>query len=164
MAWHVWSLSSSTVHSDDPTTVAKGPNSKTVTSMAKSTRKTKSGLKSVGPARKPSLSPARIPDAYLEFQAQRPEILKAYEALGEACAMSGPLDRRTVALVKLAISLGAGLDGVARSHARKALAAGCSIEELMHIAHLCAPTIGFPSMMRARRNLQSVLSASEGVK
>jgi AhpD family alkylhydroperoxidase len=83
--------------------------------------------------------------------------MRAYEALGEACAGAGPLDRRTVALVKLAISLSAGLEGAAHSHARKALEAGCTPEELLHVATLLTPTIGFPPMMRARGWVQDVV-------
>lgn len=91
-----------------------------------------------------------IPQAYTRMKQEQPELVAAYEALGAACAEAGPLDARTLALVKLGISLGAGLEGGGRSHARKALEAGCSREEVLHVAHMCAPTIGFPAMMRAR--------------
>ena len=91
-----------------------------------------------------------IPKPYTRMKKEHPALLDAYESLGAACASAGPLDRKTVALVKLGISSGAGLEGAAHSHARKALEAGATAAELLHVAHLCAPTIGFPSMMRAR--------------
>ncbi|MEM6473155.1 MAG: carboxymuconolactone decarboxylase family protein [Planctomycetota bacterium] len=86
-----------------------------------------------------------------------PEFMQAYEAFGEAARESGPLSDREVALVKLAISLGAGLEGASHSHCRKALEAGCSAEDLRHVAMVSAPTIGFPTMMRAKSWVEDVI-------
>ncbi len=91
-----------------------------------------------------------VPGPYAAMRKEHPELVGAYEAFGAECAKAGPLDGRMVALVKLGVSLGAGLEGAAHSHARKALEAGCTREELLHVATLCAPTIGFPGMMRGR--------------
>jgi 4-carboxymuconolactone decarboxylase len=103
-----------------------------------------------------------IPTSYTRMRAEQPELLGAYEAFAQACAESGPLDARTVALVKLAISCGAGLEGGAASHGRKALEAGCTPEELLHVAHLCGPTIGFPAMMRARKLMLEIIEKRGG--
>ncbi|HZS32126.1 MAG TPA: carboxymuconolactone decarboxylase family protein [Methylomirabilota bacterium] len=46
----------------------------------------------------------------------------AYEALGAAAA--GPLDGRTRELVKLALAIGARLEGAVHAHVRRALEAG----------------------------------------
>lgn len=100
-----------------------------------------------------------LPGAYRRMADEQPAMVQAYERFGEATAAAGPLDRRTIALVKLAISMGAGLEGAAHSHARKAIEAGWTKEALLHAAHLCAPTIGFPPMMRARG---WVLDVTEG--
>ena len=91
-----------------------------------------------------------IPKSYRAMHQQHPEMMRAYEEFGEATRNAGPLSNREIALVKLATSIGSGLEGAAKSHARKAIEAGCSIEDLNHIAILSAPTIGFPTMMRAR--------------
>lgn len=91
-----------------------------------------------------------IPKPYQQMKADHPELMDAYESFTAACADSGPLDPRTVALCKLCISMGAGMEGAAHSHARKALEAGWKPEDLLHAAFMCAPTIGFPNMMRAR--------------
>lgn len=101
-----------------------------------------------------------IPSSYKKMRQEQPGILTSYEALGAACAASGPLDARAIALVKLGVSLGAGLEGAAHSHCRKALEAGCTPEELMHVAHLTAPTLGFPSMMRNRNWVMEVVSGA----
>jgi len=91
-----------------------------------------------------------IPKPYQQMKENHPDLVGAYEALGEACAGAGPLDAKTVAMLKLAISTTAGLEGAAHSHTRKALEAGCTRAELEHVVLLCTPTIGFPSMMRGR--------------
>lgn len=91
-----------------------------------------------------------IPKAYLQFKKSQPQLVEHYEALGEACRAAGPLDVKSAALVKLGIAVGSGLEGATHSATRKALAAGCTAEELEHAAILAVTTIGFPAMMRAR--------------
>jgi 4-carboxymuconolactone decarboxylase len=100
-----------------------------------------------------------IPSSYMQMKQSHPDLMKAYEAFGSACASAGPLDATCVALVKLAVSLSTGQEGAAHSHVRKALEAGCTPDQLLHVATLTAPTIGFPSMMRARGWVQDVLDA-----
>lgn len=104
-----------------------------------------------------------IPRPYRQMHEKHPEFMAAYESLGREARRAGPLTEREVALVKLAISLGAGLEGAAHSHCRKALEAGVGLEDLRHVALLSAPTIGFPTMMRARGWVEDVLQkASAG--
>ncbi len=102
-----------------------------------------------------------IPKPYQQMQQTYPELMQSYESFGQAARAAGPLSAREVALVKLAISLGAGLEGAAHSHTRKALAAGCTAEDLRHVAVLTAPTIGFPTMMRSRSWVEDVLEKHE---
>ena len=89
------------------------------------------------------------PKRYTEFKEKYSKIASAYEDLGSAVHAGGPLDDKTRALVKAAISIGAKLEGGAHAHVRKALAAGVTREELYHVALLAIPTIGFPSSMAA---------------
>lgn len=111
-------------------------------------------LRKSGPSKKTPTG--KVPHAYNRFGDSHPQVIECYEALGKACAKSGPLDARTIALCKLAISMGAGLEGAAHSHCRKALEAGWSEAQLNHLAILTAPTIGFPSMMRNRGWVEDV--------
>ncbi len=99
-----------------------------------------------------------IPKPYQQMHQLYPEYMQAYEALGEAARAAGPLSPREIALVKLAISVGAGLEGAAHSHCRKALEVGCVADDLRHVALLAAPTIGFPTMMRARGWVEDVVA------
>ena len=47
----------------------------------------------------------KIPKTYLKFREDYPEVAKNYEALGESLAEIGALEKRTVALVKLALAV-----------------------------------------------------------
>ncbi|GJQ21974.1 MAG: hypothetical protein HBSIN02_23290 [Bacteroidia bacterium] len=98
-----------------------------------------------------------IPKRFQQFTEHYPAVAKAYEQLGDAVHGAGPLDEKTRALVKLAISTGARLEGAVHAHARKALAAGVTPEELRHAVMLSLPTIGLPSMMAALSWVDDVL-------
>jgi 4-carboxymuconolactone decarboxylase len=92
--------------------------------------------------------PGKLPGRYLQFQKRFPEVFKAYDALGAASAEAGPLEGKSRALVKLAIAVGAQMEGAVHSHTRRAVEAGCSTAEIRHVALLAITTIGFPSMMK----------------
>jgi 4-carboxymuconolactone decarboxylase len=92
---------------------------------------------------------SQIPKRYLKFKEDYSDVATAYESMGTAVHQAGPLDEKTRALIKLAVSTGARLEGAVHSHVRKALSAGASKEEMHHVALLALPTIGFPSMMAA---------------
>lgn len=102
---------------------------------------------------------ARLPKRYTRFFERFPDVGKAYERFGESVGKAGPLDEKTRSLVKLGISVGAGLEGAARSHAHKALGAGASKEEVEHVVLLAAPTIGFPRMMQALSGIEEVFES-----
>ncbi|QDT08631.1 carboxymuconolactone decarboxylase family protein [Stieleria marina] len=102
-----------------------------------------------------------IPKSYKKMHSDYPELMQSYESFGQAAREAGPLSAREVALVKLAISIGSGLEGAAHSHCRKALQAGCTPADLHHVAVVSAPTIGFPTMMRARSWVEDVLQKHE---
>ncbi len=104
---------------------------------------------------------SRLPKRYTKFFEENPEVGKAYEQFGAAVAAAGPLDDRTRNLVKLAISIGARMEGASRSHAHKALQAGASASEVRHVALLAAPTIGFPNMMAGLGWVEDVIAHEE---
>ncbi len=97
------------------------------------------------------------PDFFMKMKTKHPRLVEAYEELGEQAKNAGPLDAKTAALVKLAMGIGAGLEGSTHSSARKALAAGCTPDEVRHAAILAVTTLGFPAMMRARAWVEDVL-------
>lgn len=100
---------------------------------------------------------SQIPKQFLKFTEDYPQVAKAYEEMGNAVHTAGPLDDKTRALIKLAISTGAKLEGAVHSHARKALKAGVTKEEMRHAVLLALPTIGLPSMMAAMTWIDDII-------
>jgi AhpD family alkylhydroperoxidase len=99
----------------------------------------------------------KLPAFYETFRAQHPEVARAYETLGDAARAAGPLAPAEAELVKLALAAGARLEGGVHSHARRALAAGATPEQLRHVALLAITTLGFPSAMAVRALIEDVL-------
>lgn len=90
-----------------------------------------------------------LPEPYERVRERYPELAEAYDALGNAAHESGPLSARERRLIKLAMSIGAALEGATHSHARQALRHGIHEDELRHAVLLATTTLGFPSMVRA---------------
>jgi AhpD family alkylhydroperoxidase len=100
----------------------------------------------------------QLPTSFRQFTGENPAVARAYEALGEACAKAGPLDERTRELVKLGMAIGGRLEGAVHSHARRALAAGATAEQIRHVVTLAAPTVGFPTTVAAYTWVEEVLT------
>lgn len=99
---------------------------------------------------------------FQRFSAEYPEVAAAYAELGEAALRAGPLDTKTRALVKLALAVGAWREGAVHSTAGRALASGCTLEEVRHVVVLATTTLGFPSMMAAMRWVDDLVRGSGG--
>jgi alkylhydroperoxidase/carboxymuconolactone decarboxylase family protein YurZ len=99
----------------------------------------------------------QLPKRFKKFQKDFPEIAKAYEELGTAVHKSGPLNERSRALIKLAISTGAGMEGAVHSHTRKAIEAGCTKAEIKQTVMIALPTIGFPATMAAMSWVEDII-------
>lgn len=102
-----------------------------------------------------------IPKPYETFSKNFPDILEKYNALGEACRNSGPLEKKYQQLIKLGISAGANSRGAVMSAARKALTAGATADELRHAVLLALTTTGFPNAMAAMSWVEEVLTKEE---
>ncbi len=74
---------------------------------------------------------------------------------------AAPLDKRAARLVKLGIALRAQVEGVVRSHARRALDEGESREEVRHVGLLALTTIGFPTRAPASGGSKRVIEAAK---
>lgn len=90
------------------------------------------------------MSENRLPDIVQRLADEKPQVWEAYNELGKALAEAGPLDARTERLVKLAMAIGAGLEGAVRAHVRRGHLAGLPKEDLQHAALLGVTTIGWP--------------------
>ena len=100
---------------------------------------------------------ARLPRPYQTFKQSYPRIWQAYDRLGSLSHEAGPLDEKSRALVKLAMAIGAKLEGAVHSHTRRALDAGATPREIRHLVLLGLTTLGFPSTIAALTWVEDVL-------
>jgi alkylhydroperoxidase/carboxymuconolactone decarboxylase family protein YurZ len=55
------------------------------------------------------------------------------------------------------MAIGARLEGAVHSHARRALAAGATPDQIRHVVALAAPTAGFPTTVAAYTWVEDVV-------
>ncbi len=97
---------------------------------------------------------------YHKMKERHPQLLDAVEALGAAVAIAGPLSEKTRQLVQLAAAAAIRSEGAVHSHARRAIKAGASAEEVRHTIMLLTSTIGFPTVVAAMTWADDVLEVS----
>ena len=112
---------------------------------------------------KRSITPPKPPRPWRHVKARYPGVVEAYDGLREACNAAGPLDETTIALVKLAVSIGAGANRTVHMHAKKALRAGASPDALRQIALVAMPTIGLPAALDALRWVDESIDEAQEV-
>ena len=95
------------------------------------------------------MRPGELPSVVEEFAAEYPQVWEAYNRLGETASEAGPLGEKAKRLIKLALAIGAQRQGAVSSHTKRALAAGCTPEELVHVGILAIATIGWPGAFAA---------------
>ncbi|QDT17602.1 carboxymuconolactone decarboxylase family protein [Alienimonas californiensis] len=91
----------------------------------------------------------KLPGTYRAFAAKFPEVVAQHERMAKAVDAAGPLDAKTTFLIKIGISLGAGLESALRSHVRRAMAAGATEQEVEQAILLGMNTCGFPATVAA---------------
>lgn len=92
---------------------------------------------------------ADVPRTFRRFTDRFPEVAAAHEAAGKAGDAAGPLDRKTVELIKLGICVGAGLESATKSHVRRALQHGATRGEVEQAVALAVNPAGFPRAVMA---------------
>lgn len=100
-----------------------------------------------------------LPETFQKIVDKYPDVWKAHEKLTMACAEAGPLDRRTVELIKVGICIGSGLETATQRHALMAIENGASKEEVYHTALMAVTTLGHP---RAAAGWKWIHDALEG--
>lgn len=106
----------------------------------------------------------KLPTRYLEFLSHYRACAGAYEGLAVESRKAAGCSPREAELIKLALSIGARLEGAAHSHARRALAAGVSADELRGVALLAMTTCGFPQAMIGLSWVEDVLAAKSAAR
>jgi len=95
-----------------------------------------------------------------KMKQRHPQLLEAVDAVGVAVAKAGPLSEKARQLVQLAAAAAIRSEGAVHSHARRAVEAGASVEEVRHAILLLTSTIGFPTVVAAMTWADDVLEAS----
>ncbi|MBV9695729.1 MAG: carboxymuconolactone decarboxylase family protein [Gammaproteobacteria bacterium] len=103
-------------------------------------------------------SKKRMPENYQSMVEHYPEYMAALDAVGKAAAQAGPLPEKTRQLVQLAAAAAIRSEGAVHSHARRALSAGASPEEVRHAVISTTSTIGFPNVMAALSWVNDILN------
>lgn len=98
------------------------------------------------------------PKHYQQLGERFPEVLAAVENLGTSIRGAGPLDKKTAELIGLAVAAAAQSVGSVQSHARRAISAGASREEIEHTLLLLISTIGFPKVAAALAWIEETVS------
>jgi len=90
-----------------------------------------------------------LPTTFKEFTRRFPQLAESHEAIARQVDQLGPLDRKSCELIKLGISIGAGLTTATQSHAKRARQEGASLEEIEQAILLTFNTCGFPRTVAA---------------
>lgn len=94
-------------------------------------------------------APAGVPGVFKAFITKYPALGKAHEQIAGAVDDVGPLDAKTLALIKIGICIGAGLESALRSHVRRAMKHGAMHSEIEQAILLGMNTVGFPRTVAA---------------
>jgi alkylhydroperoxidase/carboxymuconolactone decarboxylase family protein YurZ len=101
-----------------------------------------------------------LPEHFHNFVRDYPAVWDAHQKLSEACAESGPLDRKTRELIKVGISGAANQITALQRHAVMAVQAGATEEEVYQAILLLITTIGFPRASAALQWAQKALTST----
>jgi AhpD family alkylhydroperoxidase len=91
----------------------------------------------------------KAPKIYLQLKRRHPRFFDAVDRLGRAVRREGPLNEKTIQLVQLAAAAAIRSEGAVHSHARRALEAGATPDEVRQTLLVLASTIGFPNVIAA---------------
>ncbi len=101
-----------------------------------------------------------LPGTAGQVARERPDLWRAFQALGAETGKAGPLSEREQRLVNLAFAIGSDSEGATHSHTRRASAEGFSAEELDHVAFLGITTVGWPQAIRGLTWIRDVTKGS----
>jgi alkylhydroperoxidase/carboxymuconolactone decarboxylase family protein YurZ len=101
-----------------------------------------------------------LPGSAGQVAREKPELWRAFQALGAAAGQAGPLGEREQRLVNLALAIGADSEGATHSHSRRGTAEGLTADELEHVAFLAITTLGWPRAIRGLTWIRDVTRKS----
>ncbi|MCF8031061.1 MAG: carboxymuconolactone decarboxylase family protein [Desulfohalobiaceae bacterium] len=92
---------------------------------------------------------SQTPKHYQRMRQRYPQLLDAVGDLGRAVREAGPLAEKEIQLVQLAAAAAVKSEGGVHSHARRAMEAGATAEEVRHALLILISTLGYPNVAAA---------------
>ncbi len=93
--------------------------------------------------------------AIKEVRLGSPEVMKAFSGMAQAATKGGALDTRTKELIALAIAVAIRCDGCVAFHAKAAVQAGASRDEVMETMGMALYMGAGPSLMYAAQAVEA---------
>ena len=90
-----------------------------------------------------------VPEHYQRMREKFRPVFDSYEQLGKAIREQSPFDEKTSLMMQLAASVAIRSEGSVHSHARRALQAGATPDELYYTVLMLTTTIGWPTVAAA---------------
>ncbi len=105
-----------------------------------------------------------LPKTFKDFVKKYPTVWRAHEALTQACAEAGPLDRKTRELIKVGLSVAANLQTATERHTVMAVENGATAEEVYHAVLMTMTTCGHPLTAAGFKWASDALAGSKAKK
>jgi len=102
-----------------------------------------------------------LPEHFNRFVDKYPGVWEAHQKMAEACGESGPLDRKTRELIKVAISGAANQETALERHAVMAVQEGATEEEVYQTILMLITSVGFPRASAALKWAERALTSHE---
>ncbi len=102
------------------------------------------------------MSLTSFPDHYAMLLEKHPAFMDAVTKLDEA-VRQGPIEEKTTHLIQMAAAVGIRSVGAVHSHAKRAMLAGATPEEIKHAVIMLTGTLGFPTVAAALSWVEEVL-------
>lgn len=103
------------------------------------------------------MSKKNLPGTFKKITDKYPNVWAAHEQLTKACTEAGPLDRKTVELIKVGICVGAGLETATQRHALMARENGATNDEIYQSVLMAMTTVGHPRAVAGWKLVNSIL-------
>ncbi len=100
-----------------------------------------------------------LPQHFKKLVKKYPKVWEAHQKLTEACAQTGPLNRKTREIIKVAISGASNQETAVERHAVMAMQAGVKKEEVYQAILQLTTIVGFPRTSAALKWAERALPA-----
>ena len=111
--------------------------------------------------RRTTMSTEELPRTFRSIVERYPDVWEAHQQLTNACAEAGPLDRKTVEIIKVGICVGAGLETATQRHALMARDNGATDDEIYQAVLMAMTTLGHPRSAAGWKWVNSALEGSD---